>query len=172
MMSYFPVPVSHPVPFTRQVLELWEYHWHAGRQTYERVCFWTIHIFEPAGNPTDNIEGMSLFTAQTIRVEDLDLEVQQLMNPAAAREESSRVLQPRPSPPNFGRRALEPLTGEDRQHAIVLDSPASPDPSPPCSPVDTPTKRPAPSPPPVSPSRVKCDSPVYIPLQDHEYVLP
>lgn len=64
---------------------------------------------------------MSLFTAQTIRLEDVDLEVQQLMNPDAAREEISRVPLPRPSPKNFGRRALEALTGEDRQHAIVLD---------------------------------------------------
>lgn len=141
---------------------------HAGRRTYERVCFQPIQICEPTRNPIESIERMSLFSAETVRVEDLDLEVQQLMNPAAASsDERQRVPPPRPPPVNFGRRAVEALSGEDRQHAIVLDSPASPDPSSSTYPVYTPTKRPAPSPTPVSPSRVRCDSPVYIPLQDH-----
>lgn len=69
-------------------------------------------------------------------------------------------------------RAVAVLTGADRDNAIVLDFPASPDPSPSTSPVDTPTKRQEPSPSPVSSSRVKCQSPVYIALQDHYYQLP
>lgn len=172
-MSFFPVPVIHPRPYTRHVLEMWEYQWHAGRQTYERICFRPIQIAESEGNPTENIEGYELFPAQNIRVEDMDLEVQRLMNRAPYREESQRrVPPPRPPPPNFGMRAVAALTGADRDNAIVLDSPASPDPSPSTSPVDTPTKRQEPSPPPVSPSRVKCQSPVYIALQDHDYQLP
>lgn len=70
---------------------------------------------------------------------------------------------------------MEDLVGLDRQHAISVESPDSPDHSPATSPTNTPTKRlvpsPAPSPAP-SPSRVRCDSPVYIPLQDHQYALP
>lgn len=143
---------------------MWEYQWHAGRRTYERVCFQPIQICEPTRNPIESIQ----FSTETVRVEDLDLEVQQLMNPAAASsDERQRVPPPRPPPVNFGRRAVEALSGEDRQHAIALNSPTSPDPSSSTYPVDTPTKRPAPSPTSVSPSRVRCDSPVYIPLQDH-----
>lgn len=106
-MSFFPVPVIHPRPYTRHVLEMWEYQWHAGRQTYERICFRPIQIAESEGNPTENIEGYELFPAQNIRVEDMDLEVQRLMNRAPYREESQRrVPPPRPPPPNFGMRAV------------------------------------------------------------------
>lgn len=69
-------------------------------------------------------------------------------------------------------RAVAASTGADRDNAIVLDFPARPDPSPSTSPVDTPTKRQEPSPSPVSSSIVKCQSPVYIALQDHYYQLP
>lgn len=87
-------------------------------------------------------------------------------------EETRRVPPQRPPPPNFGSSAVDVLSGDDPQHAIVVESPASPDRSPSITPVDTPTKRWAPSPPPVSPSRVRCESPVYIPLKDHIYALP
>lgn len=89
----------------------------------------------------------------------------------------------RPPPPNFRRRddlipgasgrpivvdSTSPVNSRaETSHVFVTESPASPDPVPPCSPVNTPT-----SSPPVSPSRVRCNSPVYIPLQDHQYALP
>lgn len=87
-------------------------------------------------------------------------------------EETRRVPPQRPPPPNFGSSAVHVLSGDDPQHAIVVESPACPDRSPSTTPVDTPTKRRAPPPPPVSPSKVRCESSVYIPLEDHIYALP
>lgn len=95
---------------------------------------------------------------------------------------------PRPPPPVLGRRDPSsediilvdvPSPAEtssvhspaETSHVHVLDSPASPDPSPPCSPVDTPSKRPAPSPT-VSPSKVRCEGPRYILLQDTQFECP
>lgn len=90
---------------------------------------------------------------------------------------------PRPPQPNFGRRedlipgdsgrpivvdSTSPVNSPaETNHVFVTEPPTSPDPSPPCSPVNTPS-----SSPPVSPSREMCESPVYIPLQDHQYALP
>lgn len=153
------------------MLEVWEYQYNAARQTYERVCYRPIQICEPEDNPIDNIEELNLFPAQQIRVEDLDQEVQDFMR-SSPNEETRRVPPQRPPPPNFRSSAVDVLSGDDPQHAIVVESPASPDRSPSTTPVDTPTKRRAPSPPPVSPSRVRCESPVYIPLEDHIYALP
>lgn len=77
-----------------------------GRQTYARICFRPFQIAEAEGNPTENIEGYELFPARNIRVEDMDLEAQRLMNRAPYREESQRRMPPpRPPPPNFESRS-------------------------------------------------------------------
>lgn len=54
----------------------------------------------------------------------------------------------------------------------MLDSPASPEPEPVTCVVNTQTKRAATPSPPASPSRFRCESPLYIPLQDHQYAVP
>lgn len=55
----------------------------------------------------------------------------------------------------------------------MVDSQASPDPSSAgSSPIGSPTKRTTPSPPDVSPSRVRCQGPIKIPLQDQQFALP
>lgn len=56
----------------------------------------------------------------------------------------------------------------ETSHVIILDPPSSPGSSPATSPVNTPTKRNTESP----PSRVRCQSPLYISLQDHQYAVP
>lgn len=61
-MSYFPVPVIHPEPFARHVLEVREYQYNAARQTYERVYYRPIQICEPEDNPIDNIEGLNIIS--------------------------------------------------------------------------------------------------------------
>lgn len=57
----------------------------------------------------------------------------------------------------------------ETNHVVILDSPESPDSSPATSPVNTPTKRNTESPP---YTRVRCQSPLYIALQNHEYAVP
>lgn len=102
----FPVHVIHPRPYTRHVLEMWEYKWYSGRQTYESVCFRPIQIPEVEGNRSGNIDGFELFSPQNIRVEDMDSEVQRLLNPASHREKSqSRLHRPDRRHQTFG---LEP----------------------------------------------------------------
>lgn len=56
------------------------------------------------------------------------------------------------------------------EHVIVLDSPASPDPSPTSSPVNTPPKKERAPPPPVPLTRVLCEGPWYILRQDHQFL--
>lgn len=174
-MSFFPVPIVRPRLYTRHILELWEYHWNGGRQTYERVCYTPIQVTQPENNPIGSIEGMNLYPSQRIE----DLEVQEWRASRPTRLDVRPEATPRPPPPNFGRR--EDLIPGDSGRPIVVDStspvnspaetnhifvtepPTSPDPSPPCSPVNTPS-----SSPPVS----RRESPVYNPLQDHQYALP
>lgn len=176
-MSFFPVPIIRPRLYTRHIIEDWEYQWNAERRTYERVCYRPIQVVEPENNPIDSTEGMTLYPAEHIRLEDLDREVQELLKPVTLNQEVSPEPSPRPAPPNFGRRDhLSPgdsgrlivvdSTSPVNVHIIVTEPPASPDPAPPCSPVNSPTASP-----PVSPSRVRCNSPVYIPLQYHQYAL-
>lgn len=56
------------------------------------------------------------------------------------------------------------------EHVIVLDSPASPDPSPTSSPVNTPPKKERAPPPPVPLTRVLCEGPWYILRQYHQFL--
>lgn len=103
-----------------------------------------------------SLDGLNLLPPRPVMVDELpDLVRRRMMAPA------------RPPPPNFGRK------GATDNNLIVVDSPASPDPSSAGnSPIDSPTKRTTPSPPPVSPFRVQCQSPIYIPLQDQQFALP
>lgn len=62
------------------------------------------------------------------------------------------------------------MDNAETNHVRVFESPASPDPSQPCSPVDTPTRTiPSPA---ASPSKLSCESPRYISLQDHQFAMP
>lgn len=173
-----------PRLYTRHVLELWEYQWNGGRQTYERVCYTPVQVTEPENNPIDSIEGINLYPNQRNLIKDLDREVQELMRASRPTRLDVRLeAPPRPPPPNFGRRedlfpgdsgrpivvdSTSPVNSPaETNHVFVTESPTSPDPSPSCSPVNTPS-----SSPPVSPSRERCESPVYITLQDYQYALP
>lgn len=171
-MSIFPVPVIHPQLYTRHVLEPWEYKWNAANEDFDRVCYQPIQIMEPQNNPAPNVNGLNRYPSHPIRLEDMSEATIERLTP-------ERVIRrpeppPRPPPPVFGRRGKDssnPVVVDspaETSHLHVAESPASPDPSPPTSPVNMPTKRPAPSPP-VSPSRVRCDSPRYIPLQNHQF---
>lgn len=98
-MSFFPVPIVRPRLYTRHILELWEYQWNGGRQTYERVCYTPVQVTEPENNPIDSIVGMNLYPNQRILFEDLDREVQELMRASRPTRLDVRSETPLPLPP-------------------------------------------------------------------------
>lgn len=162
-MSFFPVPVIHPELNTRHVLELWKYRWNPEREDYDRISYQTLHVVEPANNPVPNVSGLPRNESHTIVLEELRPEVRALLQPW------------RPLAPVFGSSSnpIVVMDNAETPHVRVFESPASPDPSPPCSPVDTPTKRKRTTPsPPISPSKVRCEGPRYVQLQDHQFALP
>lgn len=93
-MSFFPVPIIRPRLYTRHIIEDWEYQWNAERRTYERVCYRPIQVVEPENNPIDSIEGITLYPAERIRLEDLDREVQELLRPGTSNKKFHRSQPP------------------------------------------------------------------------------
>lgn len=73
-MSYFPLLVIHPQPFSRHVIEVWEYQWNPVRQDYDRVCYRPLQLKEPGNNPNPNVDEMTLFPTCPIRLNVLDRE--------------------------------------------------------------------------------------------------
>lgn len=109
----------------------------------------------------------SRYPSHSIRLEELSRETIDRLNPAEVRRPAPL---PRSPPPVFGRRD-DPIVLDspvhspaEPSHVIIVESPASPEPSPETLPVNTPTKRTTPSPP-ISPSKVRCEGPRYIPYR-------
>lgn len=160
--SFFTVSVINPQLNTRHVLELSKYEWNPEREDYDRISYQPIQIAEPAHNPVPNVSGLQRNDSHPIRLEKLRPEVMALLQPHR-----------RPLAPVFGSSAnpIVVMDSAETNYVRVFESPASPDPVPPASPINIPTKRNTPSPP-LSPSKVQCEGPIYIPLQDHQFELP
>ncbi|XP_052674208.1 uncharacterized protein LOC128156199 [Crassostrea angulata] len=139
---------------------------------------------ESRGNPAPNVSGLSAYPSKGgfIPLGTLDPTTIGQLQPHLARRQD----QPRTPPPlvrtfpgqdqprqDQPRRPLAPVLGRATpdildilgpapkhppapEHVIVLDSPSSPDPSPPSSPVNTPPKKELAPSPPVSSSRTIC----------------
>lgn len=153
MSSFVPVSISYPRLFTRQIQELWDYQWNPVQQSYERVSFRALHMFEPDDNPVDDFKGGEFLPPRPIMVEELQPSVQQRLVPP-----------PRPPPSNFGASAASPRPGPIAAIPVspaIPETPASPDGSA-YSPTDTPTKRATPSSPPYSPNRLAYDRSLYV----------
>lgn len=117
---------------------------------------------ESPNNPVPSVINLNRSPNEPIVLEDLSHEVIALLEPQRAA---------RPEQPRRGSRSNPVIVIAETHHERVMESPASPDPSPATSPVDTPTRRTIPSPA-ASPSKLSCESPLYIPLQDHQFAVP
>lgn len=131
---------------------------------YDRVSYQPIHVMEPPNNPVPSVSNLNRSPSEPTVLEDLSPEVIALLEPQRAA---------RPEQPRRGSRSNPVIVMDNAEthHERVMESPASPDPSPATYPVDTPTRRTIPSPA-AFPSKLSCESPLYIPLQDHQFAVP
>lgn len=105
MSSFVPVSVSYPPLYSRQVLELWDYVWDAQQQSYERVSFRPLHMFERDDNPVDNVEEGEFLPPRPILLRELPSSVQRRMERPPTRPPPpppSGVPPTRPPPPPPG----------------------------------------------------------------------